>query len=150
MKARTKIEKQVAASNEKLTVLSPKVSHGQCGKWQDMSASVLPHTSVPVAIVAGTSTIRKRQVGMLPSLRYSLTDKRHSQTHPQGSLLFFLSLEVIDHLQVQRVFRLETTFRKGMPMEVDYWEVCRLWLNAEGKVAVTARAKDIGLLCGLL
>ena len=31
-----------------------------------------------------------------------------------------------------------------MPMEVDYWEVCRLWLNAEGKVAVTARARTLG------
>ena len=57
---------------------------------------------------------------------------------------YFSSLEVIDHLQVQRVFRLETTFRKGMPMEVDYWEACRLWLNAEGKLAVTARARTLG------
>ncbi len=44
---------------------------------------------------------------------------------------------------MQRVFRLETTFRKGMPMEVDYWEACRLWLNAEGKLAVTARARTL-------
>ena len=45
---------------------------------------------------------------------------------------------------MQRVFRLETTFRKGMSMKADYWEVCRLWLNAEGKVAVTARARTLG------
>ena len=57
MKARTKIEKQVAASNEKLTAISPK---GQCGKWQDISASGLPHTSVRVANVADTSTIREK------------------------------------------------------------------------------------------
>ncbi len=56
---------------------------------------------------------------------------------------YFSSLEVIDHLQVQRVFRLETTFRKGKPMEVDYWEACRLWLNAEGKLVVTARARTL-------
>ncbi len=29
-------------------------------------------------------------------------------------------------------------------MEVDYWEACRLWLNAEGKLAVTARARTLG------
>ena len=39
---------------------APKCSHGQCGKWQDMSASGLPHTSVHVAIVAGTSTMREK------------------------------------------------------------------------------------------
>ena len=60
MKARTKIENKVAASNEKLTAISPKCSHGQCGKWQDISASELPHTSVRVANVADTSTIREK------------------------------------------------------------------------------------------
>ena len=29
-------------------------------------------------------------------------------------------------------------------MEADYWEACRLWLNAEGKLAVTARARTLG------
>ena len=28
-------------------------------------------------------------------------------------------------------------------MEVDYWEACRLWLNAEDKVVVTARARTL-------
>ncbi len=28
-------------------------------------------------------------------------------------------------------------------MEADCWEACRLWLNAEGKLAVTARARTL-------
>mgnify|MGYP001538632299 FL=1 len=128
MKARTKIEKQVAASNEKLTVLSPKVltwavrkvaghvcfrtsAHkctcGDCGRHFDYEGKdksvCCPHCGTRLQIK--------------DTLKRTLKEA-----------YYFSSLEVIDHLQVQRVFRLETTFRKGMPMEVDYWEACRLWL----------------------
>ncbi len=118
-----------------------------------MSASVLPHTSVPVAIVAGTSTMREKESRYAALMHFDYEGKGKSVCCPYcGTRLqikdtlkrtlkeayYFSSLEVVEGLQVQRVFRLETTFRKGMPMEVDYWEACRLWLNAEGKLAVTA------------
>lgn len=144
MKARTKIEKQVAASNEKLTVLSPKVltwavrkvaghvcfrtsAHkctcGDCGRHFDYEGKgksvCCPHCGTRLQIK--------------DTLKRTLKEA-----------YYFSSLEVVEGLQVQRVSRLETTFRKGMPMEVDYWEACRLWLNAEGKVAVTARARTLG------
>ena len=144
MKARTKIEKQVAASNEKLTAISPKVltwavrkvaghicfrtsAHkctcGDCGRHFDHKGKgksvCCPHCGTRLQI----KDTLKRTI---------------KETY------YFSSLEVIDHLQVQRVFRLETTFRKGMSMEADYWEACRLWLNAEGKLAVTARARTLG------
>lgn len=144
MKARTKIEKQVAASNEKLTVLSPKVltwavrkvaghvcfrtsAHkctcGDCGRHFDYEGKgksvCCPHCGTRLQIK--------------DTLKRTLKEA-----------YYFSSLEVVEGLQVQRVFRLETTFRKGMPMEVDYWEACRLWLNAEGKLSVTARARTLG------
>lgn len=144
MKARTKIEKQVAASNEKLTVLSPKVltwavrkvaghvcfrtsAHkctcGDCGRHFDYEGKgksvCCPHCGTRLQIK--------------DTLKRTLKEA-----------YYFSSLEVVEGLQVQRVFRLETTFRKGKPMEADYWEACRLWLNAEGKLAVTARARTLG------
>ncbi len=121
MKARTKIEKQVAASNEKLTVLIPKVitwavrkvaghvcfrtsAHkctcGDCGRHFDHKGKgksvCCPHCGTRLQIKDTLKrTIKeayyfwKRQVSLLPSLRYSLTDKGHPQTHHQGNLLLF-------------------------------------------------------------
>ena len=57
---------------------------------------------------------------------------------------YFSSLEVVDGLQVQRVFLLRAVCRKGMKLEKSCMEVCRLWLNAGGRMAVTSRARTLG------
>lgn len=60
MKARTKIEKQVAASNEKLTVLSPKVLTWAVRKVAGHICFRTSAYNVPVAIVADTLTIKEK------------------------------------------------------------------------------------------
>ena len=57
---------------------------------------------------------------------------------------YFSTLEVIGGLQVQRVFLLTAIYLKGKPMYFYYDEVCRLWLNAKGQVAVTSRLRAMG------
>ena len=143
MKARTKIEKQVAASNEKLTVLSPKVITWAVRK---VAGHVCFRTSAHKCTCGDCSRqFDYEGKGKSVCCPYCGTRLQIKDTLKRTikEAYYFSSLEVIDHLQVQRVFRLETTFRKGMPMEVDYWEACRLWLNAEGKLAVTARARTL-------
>ena len=143
MKARTKIEKQVAASKEKLTAISPKVMTWAVRK-------VAGHVCFRTSAHKCTCGECGRQFdyegkGKSVCCPYCGTRLQIKDTLKRTikEAYYFSSLEVIDHLQVQRVFRLETTFRKGLPMEVDYWEACRLWLNAEGKSAVTARARTL-------
>ncbi len=50
----------------------------------------------------------------------------------------------MDGLQAQRVFLLKAIYRKGKPMETDCMEVCRLWLNAQGRTALTSRTRLMG------
>ena len=57
---------------------------------------------------------------------------------------YFSSLEVAEGIQVQRVFLLRAVCRKGMKLKTSCMEVCRLWLNAEGRMAVTSRARTLG------
>lgn len=60
MKARTKIEKQVAASNEKLTAISPKVITWAVRKVAEHFCFRTSAYNVHVAIVADTSTMREK------------------------------------------------------------------------------------------
>ena len=143
MKARTKIEIQVAASNEKLTAISPKVitwavrkvaghvcfrtsAHkctcGECGRYFDYEGK---GKSV-CCPYCGT------RLQIKDTLKRTIKEA-----------YYFSFLEVVEGLQVQRVFRLETTFRKGTSIDAVCMEVCRLWINAEGKSAVTARARTL-------
>ena len=126
MKARTKIEKQVAASNEKLTAISPKVLTWAVRK---VAGHICFRTSAHKC-TCGECGIHFDHKGKGKSVccphcgtRLQIKD---TLKRTIKETYYFSSLEVIDHLQVQRVFRLETTFRKGMPMEVDYWEAVHI------------------------
>lgn len=144
MKARTKIDKKVAASNEKLTGISPKVLTWAMRK---VAGHVCFRTSAHKCTCGDCGRhFDYEGKGKSVCCPYCGTRLQIKDTLKRTikEAYYFSSLEVIDHLQVQRVFRLETTFRKGMPMEVDCWEACRLWLNAEGKLAVTARTRTLG------
>lgn len=57
---------------------------------------------------------------------------------------YFSVLQVVDGLQVQRVFRLNATYQKGKAIKTEHDEVCRLWLNAQGKFAVTSHTRTTG------
>lgn len=141
MKPRNKFEKLVAASNEELTAIGSKAvewairkavkhiafrtsSHkctcGDCGEkfdYEGKGRSVrCPHCGHRLQV---TDTLKRK--------------------HREKS--YFSIIEVVDGLQVQRVFLLTTIYSKGKPMEYYYDEVCRLWLNVKGQIAVTSRQR---------
>ena len=58
--------------------------------------------------------------------------------------VYFSVMETIDGLQVQRTFRMNVNYYKGKPLKAIFDEVCRLWLNAKGKMALTARMRKSG------
>lgn len=144
MKPRTKFEKAVAAPNERLTAISSKVIAWAIKK-------VVPH----IAFRTSEHKCTCGDCGM--KFDYKGKDKSVSCPHCGSRLqvndtlkrkmtetTYFSSLEVVDGLQVQRVFLLKVAYRKGEAMKMNYWEVCRMWLNSEGKLAVTARARTLG------
>lgn len=45
---------------------------------------------------------------------------------------------------MQRVFLLRAVCRKGTKLKTSCMEVCRLWVNADGRMAVTSRARTLG------
>lgn len=144
MKPRNKFEKSVAASNMKLSTICPKVIEwavrnvvghftfrtsghkctcGDCGAKFDYQGKnryiCCPHCGAKLKI---NDTLKR-------------TKKESS---------YFATLETIDHYQVQRVFLLTVNNYKGKPMQVVYDEVCRIWLNTQGRIALTARQRTSG------
>lgn len=144
MKARTVFQNIVAAANERLAPLSPKaeiwakrnaVEHiafrttghkctcGDCGKTFDYKG--------------GGKYIRCPHCGAKLLVNDCLTRKMKRSG-------YFATIEAMDGLQVERVFLMTAYYKKGEPMSASYDEVCRLWLNTEGKTAVTSRARMLG------
>lgn len=144
MKPRNRYERQVAASNGKLTAIPNKavswavrrlIDHpafrtsgykctcGDCGKTFDYKGKAkyvcCPHCG--------------------GRLKVTDTKKRRLET-----ATYFSVLQVVDGLQVQRTFRLNATYQKGKPIRTEHDEVFRLWLNAKGKFAVTSRMRTTG------
>ena len=144
MKPRNRFEKAVAASNGKLTALSPKavewavrnvIVHiafrtsghnctcGDCGAKFDHKGKgktvCCPHCGHRLQV---SDTLKRKEI----------------------QSAYFSSLEVVDGLQMQRVFLLRAVCRKGMKLETSCMEVCRLWLNTKGRMTVTSRARTLG------
>ena len=144
MKARTKFEKWVAASNEKLTAISSKSV-----EWA--VRNVLEHIAFRTSCQKCTCSdcgkrfdykgkgkfVRCPHCGSKLEVKDTL--KRKGETSS-----YFSTLETMDNLQVQRVFLLKAIYRKGQPMYVWHMEVCRLWLNAQGQTALTSRRRTFG------
>lgn len=144
MKAKTKLEKQVVASNGRLTAISQKavdwaVKHlidhvafrtsgrkctcGDCGQRFTYDGK--------------TTTVKCPHCGR--GLKVNDTMKRTFK-----DATYFSTLDVIDGLQVQRVFRLNVHIAKGKPLSADYAEVCRLWLDERGHTALTSLKRSLG------
>lgn len=144
MKPRNRFEKAVAASNGKLTALSPKavewavrnvIVHiafrtsghnctcGDCGAKFDHKGKgktvCCPHCGHRLQV---SDTLKRKEV----------------------QSAYFSSLEVAEGIQVQRVFLLRAVCRKGTKLKTSSMEVCRLWVNADGRMAVTSRARTLG------
>lgn len=144
MKPRTQFERLVKFSNDRLTEISHKavdwalrtqVSHivfrtsggkctcGDCGRqfhYEGKGKSVkCPNCGISGNVID--------------------TKKRKSE---RGA--YFNTTEVIDGMQVVRTYRLSIEYRKGQPLIYDIDEISRLWLNAKGQTAVTAKRRTLG------
>lgn len=144
MKAKSKFDRQVAASNERLTAISPKaidwayrhlVEHwafrtssgnttcGECGhKFHHKGKG---------------SFVKCPECGRQLKIKDTLKRKIEEST-------YFSTLEAIDGLQVQRVSLLSVTYKKGEPKKVAFVEIFRLWLNAKGQTALTSKNRTLG------
>lgn len=144
MKPRSKFERTVAASNTKLSAISPKavdwavrntVSHiafrtsghkctcGDCGQKFDYKGKG-KYTRCPHC---------RHKLEVADTLARKLEEKS-----------YFSTIERVDGFHVQRVFLLTAVTRKGKELETWHREVCRLWLDKDGKTAVTSRARLLG------
>lgn len=74
----------------------------------------------------------------------SILNVKDTRKQKESSKTFFSTLEVIDAMQVQRVFALYATYHKGVAPEVSTLEVLRVWHDGKGHRAVTARRKQMG------
>lgn len=144
MKARTKFDKMVAASNERLTAISPKEI-----EWGVRNLIKHPAFRVPSGVTTcGDCGHKFRHEGkgmnvVCPHCGSKLEIKDTlKRTHKEGT--YFAVLDTIDGLQVERVFLLSAYFKKGQQMDISVNEVCRLWLNAKGQTALTSKARTIG------
>ena len=144
MKPRNRFEKAVTASNMKLSTVSPKavewavrntVSHiafrtsghkctcGDCGHKFDYKG--------------------KGKYTRCPQCRHKL-EVTDTLTRKRKESVYFSTIERVDGFHVQRVFRLSAITRKGKKKETWQMEVCRIWLNKDGKTAVTSRTRMLG------
>lgn len=144
MKARIKLEKWVAASNEKLTAIGSKAV-----EWA--VRNVLEHIAFRTSRQKCTcgdcgerfdykgkgKFVRCPHCGS--KLEVKDTFRRKSETSA-----YFSTLETVGSLQVQRVFLLKAIYKKGQPMNVWHMEVCRLWLNTQGQTVLTSRCRTLG------
>ncbi|MBD5584613.1 MAG: hypothetical protein HDQ88_05980 [Clostridia bacterium] len=144
MKAKTKFEKQVAASNERLTAISVKAI-----EWGVRNLIKHPAFRVPSgATTCGDCGHKFRHEGkgmyvVCPHCGHRLEIK-DTLKRTLKEITYFAVLDTIDGLQVERVFLLSAYFKKGKPMDISNNEVCRLWLNAKGQTALTSKARTIG------
>lgn len=144
MKAKSRFDRQVSASNARLTAISPKaidwayrnlVQHwafrtpsgetacGECGhKFHHKGKS---------------SFVKCPECGRLLKIKDTLKRKIEEST-------YFSTLETIDGLQVQRASLLSVTYKKGKPKSVASVEICRLWLNANGLTTGTSKNRTLG------
>lgn len=58
--------------------------------------------------------------------------------------VYWSVLDVVEGLQVQRVFLLTATCYKGKPANVDNREILRYWINDKGKIEITAQQRTFG------
>ncbi len=144
MKPRTKFDKTVAASNERLTPISPKAVD-----WALKHLIKHPAFQVPSGLTTcGDCGHKFRHEGKGATV---VCPHCGSRLHIKNTLnrtskesAYFATLDTVDGLQVERVFLLTVEFKKGSPLKTNFDEVCRLWLNVNGQTALTSRMRALG------
>lgn len=144
MKPRSKFERMVAASNERLSTIGSKAV-----KWAVRKA--LSHYAFRTSghkCTCGDCGEKFDYKGKGKSVRCPHCGHRlqvvDTLVRNKAEAGYFSTLEAIDGLQVQRVFLLKAHYKKGSPMRMYSMEVCRLWLNAQGRIALTSRNRTMG------
>lgn len=144
MKPRTKFDKSVAASNGRLTPISPKAVD-----WAVKHLISHPAFRVPSGLTTcGDCGHKFRHKGKGVSVKCPQCGSRlhikNTLNRTSKESTYFATLDMVDGLQVERVFLLTVEFKKGYPLKSDYDEVCRLWLNANRQTALTSRKRTLG------
>lgn len=144
MKPRTKFEKAVVSANARLKPIQPKVVEWAVTK-------LIPHYAFRTSQVhctCGDCGTKFDKKGKCKYVRCPHCGRRlqvvDTLKRKQREATYFSTLETIDGLQVQRVFLLQVMYHKGKAIHFEDWEVCRWWLNAKGKTALTARVRLSG------
>lgn len=144
MKPRNRFEKAVAASNGRLSPVSPKaVEWAVKNVITHFAFRTSSHNCTCGDCGAKFGHKGKGKSVCCPHCGHRLQVK-DTLKRKEVQSAYFSSLEVADGLQVQRVFLLRAVCRKGMKFKTSCMEVCRLWLNADGRMAVTSRARTLG------
>ncbi len=149
MKPRTEFERQVVKLNERLKPVGEKPT-----EWAVKNIIVPPAFRTPKFLTTcghcghkftrkGKAPKGKKLYAVCPHCGRRLevidTLKRNYE-----ATAFFATLETIDNVQVERVFRLWVKFKKDNGFKVTSIETCRMWFNAKGQTAVTSRRRMPG------
>ena len=144
MKPRNRFEKAVATSNMKLSPISPKAV-----EWA--VRNTVKHIAFRTSghkCTCGDCGLKfdykgKGKYIRCPYCRQKL-EVTDTLTRKRKESVYFSTIERADGFHVQRVFLLTAVTRKGKKLDVWQIEVCRLWLNKDGKTAVTSRKRVLG------
>lgn len=144
MKAKSRFDRQVSASNARLTAISPKAIHWAYRNLVQHWAFRTPSGETACGECGHkfhhkgkSSFVKCPECGRLLKIKDTLKRKIEEST-------YFSTLETIDGLQVQRVSLLSVTYKKGKPKSVASVEICRLWLNANGLTTGTSKNRTLG------
>ena len=144
MKPRTKFEKKIVELNQQLPPISSKVVDWAVNK---LISHPLFRTSSG-ACSCGDCGHTFNYKGKRKCINCPECGKKVSvfDTRKRTSLhsTYFAKLEIIDAVQVERVYLLQVEFRKKQELKVSNTEICRLWINSNGQTALTARKRSYG------
>lgn len=144
MKPRTRYEKQVSALNEELTPISQKAV-----EWA--VRNVVEHISFRTSghkCTCGGCGNNFDHEGKGKYARCPICNGRlnvvDTLKRKAGRASYFSTTEAVSGLQVLRVYLLKMEYKKGRRVRTCFDEVCRLWLNAEGRLALTSVQRNSG------
>ena len=144
MRPRTKLQQAVTASNRRLAAVKPGAVSWAIGKVLAHYAFCTPsHKCTCGDCGHKFDTKGKGRHTRCPECGRRL-EVVHTLRRKLQASAYFSTMEAVDGMQVQRVFLLSAVYRKGMRMDTNIYEVCRLWLDSNGSMALTSRTRNMG------
>lgn len=143
MRAKTRLQHKVASANERLLPLAEKQE-----KWAFQHC--LKHYAFRTKNGATTCmdcghqwSVPQKKTCRCPHCGTKL-EIQNTLRRKYDDKVYFSTLTVQDGFQVQRVFVLRASFRKGELVKYYSVEVLRYWLDERGKIEITALRRTIG------